>query len=168
MESLLRWGIENSASGNGSSDNPPPRDLSKLDPGIIDQILGKSEAVQMKVRYFSRIIQILRTEFSDTWSTGGIDRSDRRNGTRRRSRYSTRQLRNGTYIMDKEDLFTYLYLVSWLKTSIMPTVSLSASNLTQAKTGIDQSSAMVCRYHKHEYVGTPDWASRFFLWDNHA
>lgn len=66
MESLLRWGIENSASGNGSSDNPPPRDLSKLDPGIIDQILGKSEAVQMKVRYFSRIIQILRTEFSDT------------------------------------------------------------------------------------------------------
>lgn len=47
MESLLRWGIEHSAPSDGAN-HPPPRDISQLDPGIIDQILGKPDAVQMK------------------------------------------------------------------------------------------------------------------------
>ncbi|KAG8813351.1 hsp70 nucleotide exchange factor fes1 [Serendipita sp. 399] len=49
MESLLRWGIEHSGNPDGSTSNPqPPADISKLDPGVIDIILGKSESVQMK------------------------------------------------------------------------------------------------------------------------
>ncbi|KAJ7607317.1 armadillo-type protein [Roridomyces roridus] len=47
MESLLRWGIENSANANDGS-NPPPAPRQDLDPGIIDMILGKSDAVLMK------------------------------------------------------------------------------------------------------------------------
>jgi hypothetical protein len=51
MESLLRWGIENSTDGNGSgAPQPPPQDISKLDPGIIDMILGRPDSVKMKVR----------------------------------------------------------------------------------------------------------------------
>ncbi|KAG8760184.1 hsp70 nucleotide exchange factor fes1 [Serendipita sp. 396] len=49
MESLLRWGIEHSGNPDGSTANQqPPRDISKLDPGIIDLILGKPDPVQMK------------------------------------------------------------------------------------------------------------------------
>ncbi|KAJ7042965.1 nucleotide exchange factor Fes1-domain-containing protein [Mycena alexandri] len=47
MESLLRWGIENSTPQNDTS-NPPPAARQDLDPAIIDMILGKSDAVLMK------------------------------------------------------------------------------------------------------------------------
>ncbi|KAJ6578785.1 nucleotide exchange factor Fes1-domain-containing protein [Mycena vulgaris] len=47
MESLLRWGIENSTPQTDAS-NPPPAPRQDLDPGIIDMILGKSDAVLMK------------------------------------------------------------------------------------------------------------------------
>ncbi|KAF7369801.1 Fes1 domain-containing protein [Mycena venus] len=47
MESLLRWGIENSTSETDGS-NPPPAPRQDLDPGIIDMILGKSDAELMK------------------------------------------------------------------------------------------------------------------------
>jgi hypothetical protein len=47
MESLLRWGIEHSGEGDGPQ--PPPRDISQLDPDIINLILGKSDAEKMKV-----------------------------------------------------------------------------------------------------------------------
>jgi hypothetical protein len=50
MESLLRWGIENSTNKNGSgTPQPPPRDISQLDPGIIDMILGRPDSAKMKV-----------------------------------------------------------------------------------------------------------------------
>ncbi|KAG2054609.1 Fes1-domain-containing protein [Suillus hirtellus] len=42
MQSLLRWGIENSS----PNEAPPP--TNKLDPGIIDHILGKPDAQLMK------------------------------------------------------------------------------------------------------------------------
>ncbi|KAI3621633.1 adenyl-nucleotide exchange factor [Moniliophthora roreri] len=45
MESLLRWSIQNSQSDGA---NPPPQPRKGLDPGIIDAILGKSDAEQMK------------------------------------------------------------------------------------------------------------------------
>ena len=43
MQSLLRWSIENSGPRQDSGAQPQ-----KLDPGIIDTILGKSDAEQMK------------------------------------------------------------------------------------------------------------------------
>lgn len=43
MDSLLRWGIENST--GGSAPTQPRKDL---DPGIIDHILGKPDSVLMK------------------------------------------------------------------------------------------------------------------------
>lgn len=46
MESLLRWGIEHSTSDARAQG--PPAERKDLDPGIIDAILGKSEAEQMK------------------------------------------------------------------------------------------------------------------------
>ncbi|KAM5532526.1 hypothetical protein V8D89_013813 [Ganoderma adspersum] len=46
MESLLRWGIANSAPQDGTQ--PPPQPRTDLDPGIIDAILGKSDAELMK------------------------------------------------------------------------------------------------------------------------
>ncbi|KAF5392920.1 hypothetical protein D9757_001064 [Collybiopsis confluens] len=47
MQSLLRWGIENSTPQNGTNPNPPaPR--SDLNPEIIDMLLGKSDAELMK------------------------------------------------------------------------------------------------------------------------
>ena len=46
MESLLRWGIANSAPQDGNQ--PPPQARTDLDPGIIDAILGKSDAELMK------------------------------------------------------------------------------------------------------------------------
>jgi hypothetical protein len=47
MESLLRWGIENSTA---ATDGPrqPPQPPQNLDPGIIDLILGKPDSVLMK------------------------------------------------------------------------------------------------------------------------
>ncbi|KAJ7756351.1 nucleotide exchange factor Fes1-domain-containing protein [Mycena metata] len=47
MESLLRWGIENSTPQNDAS-NPPPAPRQDLDPATIDMILGKSDAELMK------------------------------------------------------------------------------------------------------------------------
>ncbi|KAJ7146211.1 nucleotide exchange factors-like protein [Mycena epipterygia] len=47
MESLLRWGIENSTPQTNAS-NPPPAPRQDLDPAIIDMILGKSDAELMK------------------------------------------------------------------------------------------------------------------------
>ncbi|KAF8192808.1 nucleotide exchange factor Fes1-domain-containing protein [Mycena galopus ATCC 62051] len=47
MESLLRWGIENSSAATDGSSAPPVR-RQDLDPGIIDMILGKSDAELMK------------------------------------------------------------------------------------------------------------------------
>lgn len=49
MQSLLRWSIEHSSPHDGSApgDRPPASDQ-KLDPGIIDMILGKPDAEQMK------------------------------------------------------------------------------------------------------------------------
>ncbi|KAF7327782.1 Fes1 domain-containing protein [Mycena kentingensis (nom. inval.)] len=46
MESLLRWSIENSTPTDGTT--PPAAPRQPLDPGIIDHILGKSDAVLMK------------------------------------------------------------------------------------------------------------------------
>lgn len=46
MESLLRWGIANSAPQDGTQ--PPSQPRTDLDPGIIDAILGKSDAELMK------------------------------------------------------------------------------------------------------------------------
>lgn len=49
MQSLLRWSIENSAgAGNDGAPQPPPAPRKDLDPGIIDMILGKSDAELMK------------------------------------------------------------------------------------------------------------------------
>lgn len=46
MESLLRWGIENS---DPNAAITPSQRLKDLDPGIIDMILGKPDSVLMKV-----------------------------------------------------------------------------------------------------------------------
>lgn len=46
MESLLRWSIANSTPGDANREPPQPR--TDLDPGIIDAILGKSDAELMK------------------------------------------------------------------------------------------------------------------------
>ena len=47
MESLLRWGIQNSQTADGEpSTAPEPR--KDLDPAIIDQILGKPDSELMK------------------------------------------------------------------------------------------------------------------------
>ncbi|KAF9452832.1 Fes1-domain-containing protein [Macrolepiota fuliginosa MF-IS2] len=48
MQSLLRWSIEHSNPQDGSAPNDTPVPNQKLDPGIIDMILGKPDAVQMK------------------------------------------------------------------------------------------------------------------------
>ena len=45
MDSLLRWSIENSTP---RSANAPPLTRKDLDPGIIDYLLGKPDAVLMK------------------------------------------------------------------------------------------------------------------------
>lgn len=44
MQSLLRWGIENSEAGT----TEPPARPKDLDPGIIDMILGKPDSELMK------------------------------------------------------------------------------------------------------------------------
>ncbi|KAG1856723.1 armadillo-type protein [Suillus subluteus] len=45
MQSLLRWSVENSTPSTGS---PPTTTTNKLDPGIIDHILGKPDAQLMR------------------------------------------------------------------------------------------------------------------------
>ena len=45
MESLLRWGIAHSAPGDANQ--PAPRPRTDLDAGVIDAILGKSDAQLM-------------------------------------------------------------------------------------------------------------------------
>jgi hsp70-interacting protein len=45
MESLLRWSIANS---DPNAQRPSPEQLRSLDPGIIDHILGKPDAVLMR------------------------------------------------------------------------------------------------------------------------
>jgi hsp70-interacting protein len=57
MESLLRWSIENAAT-DGSGPRPPPEPRKDLDPGIIDAILGKPDAVLMKVCSLSVCLDI--------------------------------------------------------------------------------------------------------------
>ena len=46
MNSLLRWSIENTEPKADGASAPEPR--KDLDPGIIDHILGKSDAQHMK------------------------------------------------------------------------------------------------------------------------
>jgi len=49
MQSLLRWGIENSGNGDDSGTGiAPPPQRTDLDPGIIDAILGKPDSELMK------------------------------------------------------------------------------------------------------------------------
>ncbi|KAH8988319.1 nucleotide exchange factors-like protein [Lactarius akahatsu] len=50
MQSLLRWGIENSSSNADSSAAPsvPARRMTDLDPGVIDAILGRPDSELMK------------------------------------------------------------------------------------------------------------------------
>jgi hypothetical protein len=45
MESLLRWSVTNT---DPNAPSPDPERLRQLDPGILDQILGKSDAQLMK------------------------------------------------------------------------------------------------------------------------
>ena len=47
MDALLRWGIENSSGDVAVGESTRPK--TPLDPEIIDAILGKSDAQQMKV-----------------------------------------------------------------------------------------------------------------------
>jgi len=46
MESLLQWSLANSAPSDGSQ--PPAGPRQPLDPGVIDAILGKSDADHMR------------------------------------------------------------------------------------------------------------------------
>jgi hsp70-interacting protein len=48
MQSLLRWSIENSTPLDSAPGDRPPVVRKDLDPGIIDMILGKPDAVLMK------------------------------------------------------------------------------------------------------------------------
>ena len=48
MQSLLRWGIENSSNANADSSATPPVQRTDLDPGVIDAILGKPDSELMK------------------------------------------------------------------------------------------------------------------------
>lgn len=48
VNTLLDWATRNTPNKN-DPDYVPPRALEKLDPGIIDMILGKPDAVKMKV-----------------------------------------------------------------------------------------------------------------------
>ena len=49
MQSLLRWGIENSGNDDGSATGAvPPARRTDLDPGIIDAILGRPDSELMK------------------------------------------------------------------------------------------------------------------------
>lgn len=48
MQSILRWSIENSTPLDSAPSDRPPLTRKDIDPGIIDLILGKPDAVQMK------------------------------------------------------------------------------------------------------------------------
>lgn len=48
MESLLKWSIENTPE-DAARTAPSAQRIKELDPEIIDMILGKSDAVVMKV-----------------------------------------------------------------------------------------------------------------------
>lgn len=48
MQSLLRWGIENSANDDSTSGVAPLTQRTDLDPGIIDAILGRPDSELMK------------------------------------------------------------------------------------------------------------------------
>ncbi len=50
MQSLLRWGIENSSSNADGATAPSAsiRRMTDLDPGVIDAILGRPDSVLMK------------------------------------------------------------------------------------------------------------------------
>ncbi|KAF8154170.1 nucleotide exchange factor Fes1-domain-containing protein [Crassisporium funariophilum] len=48
MQSLLRWSIENSTPQDSAPSDRPPVERKDIDPGIIDMILGKPDAVLMK------------------------------------------------------------------------------------------------------------------------
>jgi hypothetical protein len=49
MQSLLRWGIENSRNSNDTASGvAPPSRRTDLDPGIIDAILGRPDSELMK------------------------------------------------------------------------------------------------------------------------
>ncbi|KAF9562884.1 Fes1-domain-containing protein [Agrocybe pediades] len=48
MQSILRWSIENSTPLDSAPGDHPPVERKDLDPAIIDMILGKPDAVQMK------------------------------------------------------------------------------------------------------------------------
>lgn len=47
MQSILRWSLEHSSPMDSTGD-APPIDQKKLDPAIIDLILGKPDSEQMK------------------------------------------------------------------------------------------------------------------------
>ena len=48
MQSILRWSIENSTPLDNAASDRPPIERKDLDPAVIDLILGKPDAVQMK------------------------------------------------------------------------------------------------------------------------
>jgi hypothetical protein len=48
MQSLLRWGIENSGNDGSATGAVPPARRTDLDPGIIDAILGRPDSELMK------------------------------------------------------------------------------------------------------------------------
>lgn len=71
MESLLRWSIENTVPESGPSTPKDPR--KDFDPGIIEAILGKPDAVLMKVRSLSRSIfdnKVLTACHRKHWPSG--------------------------------------------------------------------------------------------------
>jgi hsp70-interacting protein len=48
MQSLLRWGIENSGNDDSTTGVAPQTQRTHLDPGIIDAILGRPDSELMK------------------------------------------------------------------------------------------------------------------------
>ncbi|KAF9450527.1 Fes1-domain-containing protein [Macrolepiota fuliginosa MF-IS2] len=48
MQSILRWSLEHSSPLDSKPNDKPPVSRQQIDPGIIDMILGKPDAVQMK------------------------------------------------------------------------------------------------------------------------
>jgi hsp70-interacting protein len=55
MESLLKWSIENTPEDRARN-APSAERMKELDPEIIDMILGKSDAVVMKVCLISKCV----------------------------------------------------------------------------------------------------------------
>ena len=67
MESLLQWGIANSAPHDPSA--PPPAPRPDLDPAIIDHILGKPDAQLMR----EALARALDEQESDEARVGALD-----------------------------------------------------------------------------------------------